>query len=175
MPVTAMNHFTVLSDDLEATRRFYCDLFGFKVGWRPPFQFPGWWLYAGDDTPILHVIHSKALPQDRGGVLDHMAFSAKDLPASVATLKREGIDYESGACPAAASGSCSSTIRAAPRSSSISTKPNRRRKATSRPDPHPPRCARHPLPQCGRGWTKPPRVRAERGPRTGAVTVRPQR
>ena len=80
MPVAAMNHFTVLSDDLEATRRFYCDLFGFKVGWRPPFQFPGWWLYAGDDTPILHVIHSKDLPQDRGGVLDHMAFSAKDLP-----------------------------------------------------------------------------------------------
>jgi catechol 2,3-dioxygenase-like lactoylglutathione lyase family enzyme len=40
MPVAAMNHFTVLSDDLEATRRFYCDLFGFKVGPRPPFQFP---------------------------------------------------------------------------------------------------------------------------------------
>ncbi len=32
MGVAAMNHFTVLSDDLEATRRFYCDLFGFKVG-----------------------------------------------------------------------------------------------------------------------------------------------
>ena len=94
MPVAAMNHFTVLSDDLEATRRFYCDLFGFKVGWRPPFQFPGWWLYADDDTPILHVIHREDLPQDRGGVLDHMAFSAKDLPGTVATLKREGIDYE---------------------------------------------------------------------------------
>jgi catechol 2,3-dioxygenase-like lactoylglutathione lyase family enzyme len=39
MPVAAMNHFTVLSDDLEATRRFYCDLFGFKVGWRPPSSF----------------------------------------------------------------------------------------------------------------------------------------
>jgi catechol 2,3-dioxygenase-like lactoylglutathione lyase family enzyme len=50
MSVTTMNHFTVLSDDLEATRRFYCDLFGFRVGWRPPFQFPGWWLYADGDT-----------------------------------------------------------------------------------------------------------------------------
>ena len=50
MTVTTMNHFTVLSDDLEETRRFYCDLFGFKVGWRPPFQFPGWWLYAADGT-----------------------------------------------------------------------------------------------------------------------------
>ena len=94
MPVAAMNHFTVLSDDLEATRRFYCDLFGFKVGPRPPFQFPGWWLYADDDTPILHVIHRNDLPQERAGVLDHMAFSAKDLPGTVATLKRENIEYE---------------------------------------------------------------------------------
>ena len=63
-------------------------------GWRPPFQFPGWWLYADDDTPILHVIHRDPLPQKRAGVLDHMAFSAKDLPGTVETLKREGIEYE---------------------------------------------------------------------------------
>src|SRR5215471_15698532 len=122
MGVAAMNHFTILSDDLEATRRFYCDLFGFKVGWRPPFQFPGWWLYADDDTPILHVLHREDLPQDRGGVLDHMAFSAKDLPGTVSTLKREGIEYELRGYRAAASGSCSLTIRAAPRSSSTSTR-----------------------------------------------------
>src|SRR5438067_10356790 len=96
MPVAAMNHFTVLSDDLEATRRFYCDLFGFKVGWRPPFQFPGWWLYADDDTPILHVIHREDLPQDRGGVLDHMAFSAKDLPSTCAVTRRR---FSSGCKP----------------------------------------------------------------------------
>ena len=90
MTVTAMNHFTVLSDDLEATREFYVDfLGGLKVGWRPPFQFPGWWLYADDDTPILHVIHRDPLPKERAGVLDHMAFSAKDLPGTIATLKRE--------------------------------------------------------------------------------------
>jgi catechol 2,3-dioxygenase-like lactoylglutathione lyase family enzyme len=48
--VAAMNYFTLLSDDLEATRRFYCDPFGFEVGWRPPSQFTGWWLYAGDTS-----------------------------------------------------------------------------------------------------------------------------
>jgi catechol 2,3-dioxygenase-like lactoylglutathione lyase family enzyme len=95
MPVAAMNHFTVLSDDLEETRRFYCDLWGFQVGWRPPFQFPGWWLYAeGSDHAILHVIHRQDLPKERGGVLDHMAFTAKDLPGTVKTLEREGIEYE---------------------------------------------------------------------------------
>ena len=60
MTVAAMNHFTVLSDDLEATRRFYCDLFGFKVGWRPPFQFPGWWLYADDADPARDPSRSAA-------------------------------------------------------------------------------------------------------------------
>jgi len=129
-----MNHFTVLSDDLEATRRFYCDLFGFKVGWRPPFQFPGWWLYADDDTPILHVIHREDLPQDRGGVLDHMAFSAKDLPGTIATLKREGLDYELRRCLAAVSGSSFSMTRAAPRSSSTSTRTSRPLRVTSRAD-----------------------------------------
>ena len=95
MPVAAMNHFTVLSDDLEETRRFYCDLWGFRVGPRPPFQFPGWWLYAPDsDHAILHVIQRSDLPQERGGVLDHMAFSAKDLPGVVKTLEKEGIEYE---------------------------------------------------------------------------------
>jgi catechol 2,3-dioxygenase-like lactoylglutathione lyase family enzyme len=93
MTVTAMNHFTVLSDDLEATREFYVDFLGFKVGWRPPFQFPGWWLYVGD-TPILHVIHRQDLPHDRGGVLDHMAFSASDLPGTVKKLEGRGIEYE---------------------------------------------------------------------------------
>src|SRR5580704_2140283 len=44
----------------------------------------------------------------------------------------------SAACPAAASGSCSSTTPAAPRSSSISTRTNRHPQATSRPDPHEP-------------------------------------
>ena len=94
MPVTVMNHFTVLSDDLEETRRFY-DMFGFKPGPRPPFQFPGWWLYAeGSEQAILHVIHRNDLPKERAGVLDHMAFTAKDLPGVIKTLKKEGIEYE---------------------------------------------------------------------------------
>src|SRR5260370_12468297 len=95
MSVTAMNHFTVLSDDLEATREFYVDfLGGLKVGWRPPFQFPGWWLYAGE-TPILHVIHRDHLPEgDRAGVLDHMAFIAEDLPGTVKKLKSRNIHYQ---------------------------------------------------------------------------------
>ena len=57
--------------------------------------FRGRFAHAGrGDHAILHVIHRNDLPHDRGGVLDHMAFTAKDLPGVVKTLQSEGIEYE---------------------------------------------------------------------------------
>ena len=93
MSLQGMNHFTVLSDDLEATKQFYCDLLGFEVGPRPNFQFPGYWLYVGG-TPILHVIHRSQLNEVRAGVIDHMAFTATDLQGTVARLEKAGVEYE---------------------------------------------------------------------------------
>src|SRR5439155_9055581 len=132
MSVQGMNHFTVLSDDLEVTKQFYCDLLGLEVGPRPNFQFPGWWLYAGD-TPVLHVIHRKQLNEVRAGVIDHMAFTATDLPGTAEKLKKANITYELRRLPpasAAACGSCSLTTRTAPRSNSTSTRTSTRRQAT---------------------------------------------
>jgi catechol 2,3-dioxygenase-like lactoylglutathione lyase family enzyme len=93
MAVTEMNHFTVLTDDLEATRAFYVELLGLREGPRPPLGFPGAWLYAGE-RPILHVIAGRALPPERRGVLDHMAFSATDLADVTARLEAAGISYD---------------------------------------------------------------------------------
>ena len=92
MSVQGMNHFTVLTDDLEATKQFYCDLLGFEVGPRPNFQFPGYWLWVGDQ-PILHVIHRKELNEVRGGVIDHMAFTAHDLADTLALLTARNIAH----------------------------------------------------------------------------------
>ena len=93
MSLQGMNHFTVLSDNLEETRKFYCDLLGFEEGPRPNFRFPGYWLYVGDQ-PILHVIHRDQLNEVRAGVIDHMAFTATDLPGTVAKLEKAGVQYE---------------------------------------------------------------------------------
>jgi catechol 2,3-dioxygenase-like lactoylglutathione lyase family enzyme len=93
MSLQGMNHFTVLSDDLEATRKFYCDLLGFEEGPRPNFRFPGYWLYVGDQ-PILHVIHRDELHEHRAGVIDHMAFTATDLPGTAARLDKAGVEWE---------------------------------------------------------------------------------
>jgi catechol 2,3-dioxygenase-like lactoylglutathione lyase family enzyme len=47
MAITAMNHFTVLAEDLPATLDFYVGLLGLEPGPRPDLGFPGAWLYSG--------------------------------------------------------------------------------------------------------------------------------
>ncbi len=92
MGVQGMNHFTILTDDVEATRSFYCEFLDFEVGDRPPFTFPGLWLYKSGQ-PILHVIGGRKREELRSGVLDHMAFSASGLAPMVAKLKAKDMPY----------------------------------------------------------------------------------
>ena len=82
--IRGMNHFTVLTDDVDRTVQFYCDLLGLSPGSRPDLGFPGAWLYA-DGNAVLHIIGGRTLPAQRAGVIDHMAFSAGGL----ATVKRQ--------------------------------------------------------------------------------------
>ncbi|MDG1226048.1 MAG: VOC family protein, partial [Burkholderiales bacterium] len=91
MTVTAMNHFTILTDNLDATIEFYRDYLGLETGERPPLQFPGAWLYAGK-VAVLHIIAGKTLPEPREGVIDHIAFSATGLRATVKKLIQGNID-----------------------------------------------------------------------------------
>ena len=91
MAITGMNHFNVLTDDVEATRRFYVGIIGLIEGERPPLGFDGAWLYAGG-RPILHVSAAQ-MPRDRAGVIDHMAFSASDLAGTVARLEAHGVKF----------------------------------------------------------------------------------
>lgn len=93
MTIAGMNHFTVLSSDLERSKAFYINILGLTEGYRPPFAFPGAWLYAGDQA-ILHIMAGKPMPANAAGVIDHMAFTASDLQSVADTLKRQGISYE---------------------------------------------------------------------------------
>jgi catechol 2,3-dioxygenase-like lactoylglutathione lyase family enzyme len=103
MTVTAMNHFTILTDKLEETLAFYGEHLNLAPGARPPFTFPGAWLYAeggrGED-PILHIVAGVDGKRLVKGVIDHMAFSGKGLAQAVAKLKSRGIAYELRRLPA---------------------------------------------------------------------------
>jgi catechol 2,3-dioxygenase-like lactoylglutathione lyase family enzyme len=95
MTAHAMNHFTILAENLDQTRDFYRDLLGLEEGYRPDMGFPGAWLYAGEQA-VLHVVVRNPLPQPRAGVLDHMAFTATDLAGTVRKLEQKGVRYQLG-------------------------------------------------------------------------------
>ena len=94
MSVTSIEHVLVLSDDIDATRDFYCAVVGLTVGERPPLAFPGYWLYAGA-TACVHVAERRpyaahaaglglTVPERDPGVgpVDHIAFNAGDYDAA---------------------------------------------------------------------------------------------
>jgi catechol 2,3-dioxygenase-like lactoylglutathione lyase family enzyme len=103
MPLTKMEHYLVLTDDIDATRDFYVQALGMHVGPRPPLGFPGYWVYVGD-TPCIHIAEWKtysahSLEQgiavtaraDGTGPLDHIAFNAHDYDEVVARLDAHGV------------------------------------------------------------------------------------
>ena len=91
--IHGMNHFTVIAKDLEETVGFYTGLLGLERGWRPDLGFDGAWLYAGG-TPILHVYGDRPVPAGVAGVIDHMAFSAKNLREVKARFDARGWKYD---------------------------------------------------------------------------------
>jgi catechol 2,3-dioxygenase-like lactoylglutathione lyase family enzyme len=105
MPLTQLEHYLVLTDDLDVTRDFYRDALGLCEGLRPPLGFPGYWMYVGD-VPCIHIAewttyraHSIALgisvstPAPGTGPLDHIAFNATDLAGVKARLSKYHVDY----------------------------------------------------------------------------------
>ena len=103
MPLTQLEHYLVLTDDIDATRDFYCNALGLRVGPRPPLHFAGYWVYLGD-VPCIHIAdwtsyraHSEATgitvsARAAGtGPVDHIAFNAVDYESVKARLRAYGI------------------------------------------------------------------------------------
>ncbi len=52
--LSKLEHFLVMTHDVDGTRDFYRDVLGFAEGFRPELGFLGHWLYLGD-TPVIHI------------------------------------------------------------------------------------------------------------------------
>jgi catechol 2,3-dioxygenase-like lactoylglutathione lyase family enzyme len=92
--IVGMNHFTILAADERATLDFYVGLLGLTVGPRPELGFSGAWLHAGGAHAVLHIVFGRPLPAQRAGVIDHMAFTARDLRSVKARLDASGVKYD---------------------------------------------------------------------------------
>ena len=118
MPIGKLDHYSIRTLDVEASRRFYTDIMGFQVGFRPPFNFPGLWLYNDKPYPesygVVHIIGVdlndpaglKEYLGDRDldslngtGTVDHMAFAATGLADMRARLKQHKIEYRERTVP----------------------------------------------------------------------------
>jgi catechol 2,3-dioxygenase-like lactoylglutathione lyase family enzyme len=83
MSVGVLDHYNVSTRKLGDTVRFYEDILGLVNGPRPPFDFPGAWLYS-EGHPVLHLNDisptDKQQPAD-SGVIDHIAFGSRGFEA----------------------------------------------------------------------------------------------
>ena len=113
-----LNHFSIRTPDLEASRRFYADVLGLTVGPRPDFPFPGLWMYRGDHADMANaVVHLIGIDRDDpqglqkylgdrevaalagSGALDHIAFYADGLAGMLVHLRTRGVVFRERTVP----------------------------------------------------------------------------
>ncbi|MBK4733337.1 VOC family protein [Noviherbaspirillum pedocola] len=114
-----LSHYSIRTANLAACRAFYVDVLGLSVGPRPPFPFPGIWLYSGEQGDYANaVVHVIAIDEENSGGLsaylgdrdvelphgtgsiDHIAFFASGLSNMLAHLKGLGITPRERTVPA---------------------------------------------------------------------------
>jgi catechol 2,3-dioxygenase-like lactoylglutathione lyase family enzyme len=99
MPALSLDHWNVYCKDLKATVRFYERYVGLKDGDRPPFNFPGAWLYAGD-KPILHLVSETGRKDHGSGAIDHVAINCANIRGTIDQLKKDKMPFEVRKVPA---------------------------------------------------------------------------
>ena len=101
MSVGVLDHYNVSTRNLADTVRFYEDVLGFVNGPRPPFDFPGAWLYS-EGHPVLHV--NDISPTDKpqcpdSGVIDHVAFGSRGFEAMQRHLEQKDVPFRVNVVP----------------------------------------------------------------------------
>ena len=119
MEIKRIDHYSIRTLDVEVSRRFYTEVIGLTVGPRPPFDFPGLWLYSGNppvdlehsagNYGIVHVMGvdpeaTQGLVDTLGyvdpetlqggtGALDHVALSVTGRDGMVERCSRHNVRY----------------------------------------------------------------------------------
>jgi catechol 2,3-dioxygenase-like lactoylglutathione lyase family enzyme len=97
--INGLDHINIRTADLAATKAVFCDLLGLSEGWRPPFPFPGAWLYAGDKDVVHLVEVDRPAGESAGSSLDHFAFDIVDYDEALARVEKSGLSFRATATP----------------------------------------------------------------------------
>jgi catechol 2,3-dioxygenase-like lactoylglutathione lyase family enzyme len=101
MNVGMLDHYNVSTRKLQETIQFYQDVLGLVNGPRPPFDFPGAWLYS-DGHPVLHLNDISQTNREQrpdSGVIDHVAFGSRGFEPMKQHLTRRKIPYRINEVP----------------------------------------------------------------------------
>lgn len=126
MEIKRIDHYSIRTLDVEASRKFYTEILGLKVGPRPPFNFPGLWLYSGEPPPDLDhaegnygMVHVMGVDRDNPqalidymggsdpdtqqgstGALDHVALAVTGRASMIERCDRNNVSYFERTVPA---------------------------------------------------------------------------
>ncbi len=93
MQLIAFDHVNIRTNNLDALVDWYTNIVGLRLGARPEFQFPGAWMYLGDQA-IIHLVGTKSsLSEDGNANLEHFAIRATGMRDFRNLLESLGIAY----------------------------------------------------------------------------------
>ena len=98
MPVEMLDHYTINTADVDTSVSFYVDVLGLRLGERPPFTFPGAWLYCGE-KPVVHLVGDVFRGVADTGSIDHIAFRASGVDDYTRRLDEREIPYRQRQVP----------------------------------------------------------------------------
>jgi catechol 2,3-dioxygenase-like lactoylglutathione lyase family enzyme len=98
MKLGRFDHVNVRTANVPQMIAWYESVLGMRSGPRPPFSFPGAWLYVGDH-PSVHLVGVATPPAVTETRLEHFAFQASGLKEFIQRLKAGGHGYDLGVVP----------------------------------------------------------------------------
>ena len=100
MALKTLDHVNIRTKNLDAMVAWYGLVLDMHPGERPPFPFPGAWLYANDAAMVhlVGVIQAPA-PYRPDAQLEHFAIQAEGLAEFLAHLRKEKVAYRCGVLP----------------------------------------------------------------------------
>jgi len=118
--IGGIDHYSIRTENVDAVVSFYGKTLDLVPGPRPPFEFPGAWLYRNDGngqavgSAFVHVIGATpganaglhgylgkrdTVSRSGTGAFDHIALRAEGLPALRARLVQHGIPFRERTVP----------------------------------------------------------------------------
>ena len=92
-----LNHVLVKTSNLNVMTQFWTQHIGLELGERPPFPFPGAWLYS-DSEALIHIVEDSTITPSNS-VLSHVALEAKNYTKLIKTLQKNNMVYTESDVP----------------------------------------------------------------------------